>query len=75
MINTRNSKRTNTKMLEKDFKNHKMWGRKESKSRLLFSMYLSLYDYQATASRYKKGLTYQKKWQPQIKTKHYIHKN
>ena len=30
MINTRNSKRTNRSMLIKDFKNHKMWGRKEN---------------------------------------------
>ena len=39
-----------------------MWGRKVRKSRLFFffRMCLSLYDYQAKASRYRKGLTYLK---------------
>ena len=48
-------------MLKKEHQNHKMWGRKVRKSRLLFfSMCLSLYDYQAKASRYRKWLTYLK---------------
>ena len=34
-MNTRNSKKTNMKMLKKDFKNHRMWGRKVGKYRLL----------------------------------------
>ena len=38
-----------------------MWGRKVKKSRLSFFICLSLYDYQAKASRYRKGLTYLKK--------------
>ena len=33
MINTRNSKMISMKMLKKDIKNHKMWGRKVRKSR------------------------------------------
>ena len=37
-------------------------------------MGVSLYDYQAKASRYRKGLTYLKNRTKQIKTKHYIHK-
>ena len=38
-----------------------MWGRKVRKSRLFFlRMSLSLYDDQAKASRYRKGLTYLK---------------
>ena len=38
-----------------------MWGRKVRKYRLFFfRMGLSLYDYQAKASRYRKGLTYLK---------------
>ena len=48
MINTRNSKRTNMKMLKKDFKNHRMWGGKVRKNRQFFFliMCLSLYNYQ-----------------------------
>ena len=38
-----------------------MQGRKVRKSSLFKIMYLSLYDYQAKASRYRKGLTYLKK--------------
>ena len=34
MINTRNSKGINTKILKKGHQNHKMWGRKVRKSRL-----------------------------------------
>ena len=39
-----------------------MWGRKVRKYRSFFilMMCLSLYDYQAKASRYRKGLTYLK---------------
>ena len=40
-----------------------MWGRKVRKYRFFFftsMMCLSLYDYQAKASRYRKGLTYLK---------------
>ena len=51
-------------ILKKGLKNHKMWGRKGRKSRLFFffflRMCLSLYDYQAKASRYRKELTYLK---------------
>ena len=39
------------------------------------TMCLSLYDYQAKASRYSKGLTYLKNRATQIKTEQYIHKN
>ena len=68
MINTRNGKRTNMKMLKKDFKNHKMWGRKVRKCRFFFffffffTMCLRPYDYQAKAStsRHRKKLTYLK---------------
>ena len=44
--------------------NHTMWGGKVRKYRFFFfilMMCLSLYDYQAKASRYRKGLTYLKK--------------
>ena len=37
-----------------------MWENKVRKSRLFFRMCLSLYDYQAQESRYRKGLTYWK---------------
>ena len=39
-----------------------MWAREVRKNRLFFilMMYLSLYDYQAKASRYRKALTYLK---------------
>ena len=54
----------NMKMLKKKKKkrqqNHTMWGRKVRKDRFFFSflmMCLSLYDYQAKAIRYRKGLT------------------
>ena len=42
--------------------NHTIWGRKVRKYRFFFvlMMCLSLYDYQAKASRYRKGLTYLK---------------
>ena len=48
--------------LKKRLQNHTMWGRKVRKYRFFFilMMYLSLYDYQAKASRYRKGLTYLK---------------
>ena len=36
-------------------------------------MCLSLNDYQAKVSRYRKVLTYKKQEKPQIKAKHYIH--
>ena len=52
VINTRNSKRTNIKMLTKDI-------RIIRKYRLFFfRMCLSLYDYQAKGSRYRKGLAF-----------------
>ena len=57
MINTRNSKRTNMKILKK-VQNHRMWGRKENIDPLFLIMCLSPYDYQAKASRYRKVLTY-----------------
>ena len=43
--------------------NHIMWARKVRKVTLFYfflRISLSLYDYQATASRYRKGLTYLK---------------
>ena len=52
--------RSNMKMLKKKrLQNHRMWGRKVRKYRffLILMMCLSLYDYQAKASRYRKGLT------------------
>ena len=58
--------------------NHTMWGRKVRKYRFFFfilMMCLSLYDYQAKASRYKKGLTYLKNTATEIKTKQDSHKN
>ena len=63
MINIRNSKRTNMKMLKKDFEITECGGRKVRKSRLLFFFFnnvFELYDYQAKASRYRKGLIYLK---------------
>jgi len=49
------------KMLKKGPQNHRMWGRRVRKSRLFFKiMCLSLYDYQAKASRYRNGLTHLK---------------
>ena len=43
-------------MFRKGHQNHKMWRRKVRKYRLFFSrMCLSLYDYQAKASRYREG--------------------
>ena len=68
-VNTRNSKMTNMKMLKIGLHNHKMWRRKLRKPRLFFLICLNLYDYQAQASRYRKGLTCLKKGQPEIKTK------
>ena len=52
-VNTRNNKRINMKFFFKRHQNHKMWGRKVRKSRLLFfffwfRMCLCLCDYQAT---------------------------
>jgi len=52
--------------LKKGHQSHKMWARK---------IRLSLYDYQAKARRYRKGLIYLKNRQPQIKTKQYTHNN
>ena len=50
------------KDVNKGYQNHKMWLRKTRKSKpFFFRMCLSLYDYQAKASRYKKGLPYLKK--------------
>ena len=46
--------------VKKWLQNHRMWGRKVKKSRLSFFICLSLYDYQAKASRYRKGLMYLK---------------
>ena len=47
--------------VKKGLQNCRMWGRKVRKSRQSFPrMCLSLYDYQAKASRYRKGLTYLK---------------
>ena len=47
--------------VKKGLQNHKIWGRKVRKSRLFFvRMCVSLYDYQAKASRYRKGLTHLK---------------
>ena len=60
MINTRNSKRANMKMLKKELQNHRMWEKKVGKSRLFFRMCLSLYDHQAKTSRYRNELTYLK---------------
>ena len=49
----------------KGLQNHRIWGRKVRKSKLFFFFFLimclSLYDYEAKASRYRKGLTYLKK--------------
>ena len=48
---------------KKRHQNHTMWGRKVRKYRFFFFILmicLSLYDYQAKASRYRKGLTYLK---------------
>jgi len=62
-INTpkKGRKRTDLKMLKKGLQNHRMWERKVRKSRCCFLiMCLSLCDYQAKASRYRKGLTYLK---------------
>ena len=36
MINTRNNKRTDMKMLKKGPQNHRMWGRKVRKYRFFF---------------------------------------
>ena len=46
-----------------------MWGREVRKNRFFFilMMCLSLYDYQAKVSRYRKGLTYLKKGQHKSK--------
>ena len=68
------------KMLKKGLRNHRMWGSKVRKYRLFFFfliMCLSLYDYQAKASRYRKWFVYilKKTGQPLIKNKHYINKN
>ena len=45
--------------IKKVLQNRRMWGRKVRKYRFSFfsKMCLSLYDYHAKASRYKKGLT------------------
>ena len=62
MINKRNSKKINED-IKKGRQNHRMWGRKVRKYRIFFFfliMCLSLYDYQAKTSRYRKGLTYSK---------------
>ena len=50
------------KKKKKRHQNHTMWTREVSKYRFFFilMMCLSLYDYQAKASRYRKGLTYLK---------------
>ena len=50
------------KMLKKKkgLQNHGMWGRKVRKPRLFLIICFSLHDYQAKASRYRKGLTYLK---------------
>ena len=71
MINTRNHKRINKKTGKKGLQNHRMWGWKVRKSRVFFFFLnvFDLYDYVAKASRYRKGLTYLKNGQPQIKTK------
>ena len=61
-VNTKKRKRTKINMLKKGFQNHKTWGINVRKPRLFLSrMCLRLYDYQAEASRYRKGLTYLKK--------------
>ena len=44
-----------------------MWGRRVRKCRF-FLIYLSLYDYQSKASRYRKRLTYLKKGNHKSKT-------
>ena len=47
--------------VKKEVKNHKMWRRRLRKSRFFFfRMFLSLYNYQSQANRYRKGLTYLK---------------
>ena len=61
VINTRNSKRTKHKDVKKELQDHKSRKGNVRKSRLFFlRMCLSLYDYQAKASRCRKGLTYLK---------------
>ena len=53
MINTRNSQKTNMKMLKRGFQNHKMWGRKVRISRLFFFL-------RPKQAHIRKGLTYLK---------------
>ena len=56
MRNIRKSKRRHIKIFKKDFKIIE-WGSKIIKYRFFFLiMHLRLYDYQAEASRYRKGL-------------------
>ena len=50
--------------VKKGLQNHKMWGSQVRNSRLFFRMCLILYNYQAKARRYRKGLTYLKKRAP-----------
>ena len=75
VINIRNSKRTNMKILNKGIQNHRMWGRKLRKHRLFFLN--NVFEptlHQAKAS--KEGVyIFKKRGNQKIKTKHYIHKS
>ena len=57
MINTRNSKRINMKMLKRDIRIIKCGEVKKSRLFFFSRMCLILCDYQAKASKYRKGLT------------------
>ena len=62
---------------KKGHQKHKMWERKVRKSRLffVFRMCLSLYEYQAKANRYRKGLTHLKNRATTNKKNTFVKKN